>query len=115
MSGKRRRRNWDAEEKRRIVAHARVPGVSVAQVARRYDVNANLVFKWLKDPRYGPAEEVPPVFLPVAMSAAPSEVANQAPELDGRIEIVLSNGHRLSVEGSYDPEALARLVRGLAE
>ncbi len=25
----------------------RVPGVSVSQVARRYDVNANLVFAWL--------------------------------------------------------------------
>ncbi len=33
--------------KRRIVAQTRVPGVSVSQVARRYDVNANMVFKWL--------------------------------------------------------------------
>jgi transposase len=24
--------------------------VSVAQVARRYALNANLIFKWLKDP-----------------------------------------------------------------
>ncbi len=53
MSMKRRRRRlWDDDEKRRIVAQTQVPGVSVSQVARRYDVNANLVFKWLRDPRF---------------------------------------------------------------
>ena len=29
-------------------------GVSVAQVARRYAVNANLIFKWLRDARFAP-------------------------------------------------------------
>ncbi len=53
MSMKRRKRRlWDDDEKHRIVAQTRVPGVSVSQVARRYDVNANLVFKWLRDPRF---------------------------------------------------------------
>ncbi len=53
MSMKRhKRRFWDDDEKHRIVAQTRVPGVSVSQVARRYDVNANLVFKWLRDPRF---------------------------------------------------------------
>lgn len=28
------------------------PGVSVSQVARRYNVNANPVFKWLRYPRF---------------------------------------------------------------
>jgi transposase len=36
MEKKRRRRIWEDEEKRRIVAQARVPGISVSQVARRY-------------------------------------------------------------------------------
>ena len=49
-SGK--RRSWSAGEKRMICAQTRVPGVSVSQVARRYDVNANLVFRWLRDPRF---------------------------------------------------------------
>jgi transposase len=42
MARKRRRRIWEDDEKRRIVAQTRVPGVSVSQVARRYDVNANI-------------------------------------------------------------------------
>ena len=42
--GHRTRRRWSREEKRRIVAQTLIPGVSVSQVARRYDVNTNLVF-----------------------------------------------------------------------
>ena len=53
---RRKRRRWEEEEKRRIVAQTRGPGVSVLQVARRYDVNANLVFKWLRDPRFASVE-----------------------------------------------------------
>jgi len=43
---RRRRRRWSDEEKRRIVAACREPGVSVSEVARRFDVNANQVFTW---------------------------------------------------------------------
>lgn len=32
---------------------------------------------------------------------------------EAKIEIVLSNGHRVSVSGAFDPDALCRLVRGL--
>ena len=51
---RRTRRFWSAEEKRRIVAQTYAPGVSVSQVGRRYDVNANLIFTWRRDPRYKP-------------------------------------------------------------
>jgi len=43
---KRSRRVWSAEEKQQIVAEAVVPGASVAEIARRHGVNANLVFTW---------------------------------------------------------------------
>ena len=39
------RRFWSKDEKRRNVAQTWTPAVSVSQVGRRYDVNANLVFK----------------------------------------------------------------------
>ena len=57
MAGKkgRKKRFWADEEKRSICAQALAPGVSVAQVARRYSMNANLVFKWPKDPRFSPS------------------------------------------------------------
>lgn len=31
----------------------------------------------------------------------------------GKIEIELAVGHRMRIGGSYDPEALVRLIRGL--
>ena len=40
------RRMRTNEEKRRIVEEALVPGASVAAVARRHGVNANLLFGW---------------------------------------------------------------------
>ncbi|MCP4320012.1 MAG: transposase [Hyphomicrobiales bacterium] len=56
MAKKRVRRPWSAEEKRSICLQTLAPGVSVAQVARRYAMNANLILKWLKDPRFQPDE-----------------------------------------------------------
>ncbi|WP_239441315.1 transposase [Paracoccus sp. S4493] len=47
---RRTKRLWTDEEKRTICFQTTAPGVSVAQVARRYAVNANLIFKWLRDP-----------------------------------------------------------------
>jgi transposase len=45
-AGGRRRRSWSLTEKRRMVEESLEPGASVSVVARRYDVNANLLFSW---------------------------------------------------------------------
>ena len=90
-------------------------------MARRYDANANLVFAWLRDPRFRPDEaavEKQVAFLPVEIVAEGREVRGDvdAPALasEDRIELELAGGHRLRVVGNYDPEALVRLIRGLA-
>ena len=44
--GGRRRRSWSVEEKRRMVEESLEPGASVSVVARRSDINANLLFSW---------------------------------------------------------------------
>ena len=123
MARPRKHRHWADEEKRSICLQTRAPGVSVAQVARRYAMNANLIFKWLKDPRYVPDDTVgdDPVFLPVEIS---SETSHAAPLKDdgpvaacaehrGRVEIILPDGVRLKVEGGFDGGELACLVKGL--
>ena len=115
---RRTKRLWTDEEKRSICFQTIAPGVSVAQVARRYAVNANLIFKWLRDPRYAPdPASAPPVseearFLPVEI-VAETRSAPTAPAAENHIEIELAGGHRMRISGSYDPEALARLIRGL--
>ena len=107
------RRRWSQEEKHRIVAQTLMPGASVSQVARRYDVNTNLVFTWRRDLRLRPAvvPESEPTFLPVEVvsSPVPEPVAAET-----TIEVALCNGHRVNVSGSFDVEALCRLVHGLA-
>ena len=115
---RRTKRLWTDEEKRSICFQTAAPGVSVAQVARRYAVNANLIFKWLRDPRFAPdpvsvlAPSEEARFLPVEI-VAETKVPAAAPVADNHIEIELVGGHRMRISGSYDPEALARLIRGL--
>jgi len=118
MPRRRRYRRWSAEEKRSICRETRAPGVSVAQVARRHALNANLIFKWLKDPRFASADtvEAVPVFLPVEIrgdDVPTARMASPAHGAQGRIEIVLATAHRLVVEGPFDADALGRLLRVL--
>ncbi len=115
---RRTKRLWTDAEKRSICFQTTAPGVSVAQVARRYAVNANLIFKWLRDPRFVPdrSSALPPSeearFLPVEI-VAETRSASAAPAAEHHIEIELAGGHRMRIRGGYDPEALARLIRGL--
>lgn len=114
---RRTRRLWTDEEKRSICLQTAAPGVSVAQVAHRYAVNANLIFKWLRDPLYRPepgtgSEEAGLRFLPVEI-VKEAPVTRPIPAAENHIEIELVGGHRMRISGSYDPEALVRLIRGL--
>jgi transposase len=47
-----------------------------------------------------------------AEAARPILPSNVLP--DCLLEIEIAGGHRLRISGSYDPEALARLLRGLS-
>ena len=121
---RRTKRLWTVEEKRSICLQTTAPGVSVAQVARRYALNANVIFKWLRDPRFAPDPDAVPdggsaAFFPSRSSAHP--VREDAPASGdargpggGTIEIDVAGGHRMRISGRYDPEALARLIRGLS-
>jgi transposase len=113
---KRRRRNWSDDEKRMICAQTRFPGISVSQVARRYDVNANQVFNWLKDTRLAASDEVDDTacFLPVEIVGHVEHEDERAVVGEGKMEVALAGGLRLRISGSYDPEALARLIRSLS-
>ncbi len=120
MAERRKRRKWSAEEKCRIVAQTKVPGVSVPQVAHRYDVNANLIFKWVRDPRYNSGS----VDGPEIMSFLPIEVTPNLQTVEpvqehsagsGSIKIVLANGHHLEISGAFDTDTVVRLVHGLSQ
>lgn len=125
MAGKQgqKKRFWSDEEKQSICDQARASGVSVAQVARRYSMNANLIHKWLRDPRFASSEPVPeddnevPDFIEVAITAP--DVPVVAIAADGlsatRVDITLSDGRRILIEGSTSLLAVVGLVQGLTD
>jgi transposase len=121
-----KKRFWSDEEKRSICEQARTPGVSVAQVARRYAMNANLIHKWLRDPLFAPDGEGAEAtgFLPIEVegiaSAPPlsplppaSPCVSGAPLSAQRVDITLSDGRRVLVEGTTALSAVLSLVEGL--
>ncbi len=89
-------------------------GASVASVARHHGLNANMVFLWRRDPRFGPGLDAA-VFLPIEVSATEVPVPPEpvCPANDCQIEIALSSGHRLMLIGAFDPDMVVRLARGL--
>ncbi|WP_367646540.1 transposase [Ruegeria arenilitoris] len=116
---KRKKRFLADEAMREISAQATTPGMSVAQVARRNAVNANLIFKWLKGPRFAPeadASDEEATFLPseieadVAREPVPIAMPMDSPSTclsTSRVDITLSDGRRILIEG---PTALAAVV-----
>lgn len=130
--GRRKKRTWSDGEKREICQQTTMPGVSVAQVGRRYAVNANLIFKWLKDPRFGPQvgdvpklrEDGTATFLPIEVgdpllfveATRPNTDASQSHDRGvcaSRVDITLSDGRRVLVEGPSALSAVLGLVQGL--
>ena len=128
MAGKKgqRKRVWSDEEKRSICMQARVPQVSVAQVARRYAMNTNLIHKWLRDPRFASGEQAVDLSVPEDATFLPIEIADIAPAPTAptpstdsitaqRLDITLSDGRRILVEGPTALSAISTLVEALAQ
>jgi len=115
--GARRRRLWSADEKRRIVAETFAPGASVSIVARRHDLNANMLFTWRR--QVGAITALPAgdavTFVPAAITAEPAATVSPASSVAaGRMEIVLASGDRVIVGTDVDAAALARVVKVLS-
>ena len=140
-----KRRAWSLEERQRIVAEALTPGASIASVARRHGLNANLIFKWLRrsregwlDRRRAPAKETAAAqtFVPVevlelqpslmspglAPSSLPEAKMTAAPARGtskrmrrGVMEVSLPNGARLSIDADVDAQALRRVLSALGD
>lgn len=122
-----KKRFWSDEEKVSICGQTKAPGVSVAQVARRYAMNANLIHKWLRDPRFAPDDEAAETevaeFLPIEVegisSPAPLPKLSAPPTVSvgplsaQRVDITLSDGRRILVEGTTALSAVLSLVEGL--
>ena len=122
-----RRRRWTEEEKRRIVAESEAPGSSVSIVARRHDLNANMLFTWRRKFRereagadVGQAAFIPAIIAMDEVGAGQPAVPpreqqmstedGSAQRLSGLMEIVLAGGSRVIVDRNASAAALARVI-----
>ncbi len=104
-----------------MLAESLAPGASVANVAQRYGVNANLLFTWRRQlAAKSPAEsgklmELAPVTV-VAERTAPEvrDGDGDAARSAGRMEIALAGGERIIVGADVDAAALARVIGALS-
>jgi len=133
------RRRYEDDFKRKVVLEASAPDTSVAEVARRHGLNANLVFNWRK--KFGasstppqpepPAPECqlvavevkpdgPPQSAEVALSQSASpgrDPSERSPRADqataGMIEITLPCGSRVRCSSGVEPALLGEAVTAL--
>ena len=101
------RRRWPEARKRRIVGESLAPGASASVVARRYDENANQLFRWRREyeaagPGAGPA------MVPVAVWPS-----SPAAGCGGTIEIELAGGVRVRISGAVDASVLRQVLEQL--
>lgn len=115
------RRLRTTEEKRRIVEETLVAGASVATVARRHEVNANLVFGWRRLYQKGLLEATAPAsaaMLPVRVESPTivpgkrmsKRTASKRASAGGWIEIEFPGGRQLRVHGAVNTTALERII-----
>ena len=104
---------YDPRAKRELVEAALRPGVSVAGLALRYGINANLLRTWMRRQERRPKMEADreavaplPAFIPVVAAKAARE-----PALPG-VVVGLPNGIRIEL-GPVEANRLATILRHL--
>src|SRR5262245_34675391 len=122
------RRRWTLDEKQRIVAESYSAPRLASVTARRNGLSASQLFTWrrlAREGRLAEAEEAT-TFAPAIISQEPlpsgPNVCSEPPAASdrsssavaiaaaGRIEIILSCGHRIVVGNDVDAAALARVL-----
>ncbi len=88
-----------------VIAETRTPGTSAAEVAHQHDLNTDVVFYWLRDPRYN-GKAGTPAFLPV--EARPAVLVQEA-AAQGRIDVVIELAGGARIRCSDEPSLVAAL------
>jgi transposase len=119
LTGSARRRRWSAAEKAAVVRETLVLGARVSEVARRWQVDAQQVYRWRHNEGVtqrrtmhgGHAAE--PAFVPIVTEAMPVREAAPAASASPVIEVRLAGAVVCVVPGLDDAQltAVLRAVR----
>lgn len=118
ITGRERRRQWSAEDRRRILEEASVPDASAAEVARRHDLLPQQIYTWRRPLRADhPVLREAVSFLPVDVMADQAAPGKPIPRQSsgGQIEIGLAKGRTLRTDIGIDSDVLRRLIRVVEE
>ena len=116
------RRTFTPEQRLAMVRQTQTPGVSVAEVAQRNRVNANLLFRWKRQHECGllPAARNAVTLIPVKRVKEPVKRVRRAKAprvkataVAGTIEIELA-GVRIYLHGSVSEANLTSTLRALS-
>ena len=123
LSGPERRRRWSAEQKLEIVRASFEPDVTIAEVARRFDVTRQQIYQWRSDCRAGrsllaagemvrfAAVDVAPT--PISSVGGDDGHASEPVEFAERVELVLAGGRCLRIPAGIDGARLQDLIRAI--
>jgi transposase len=109
---------WTTAQKLKVVSESLAPHASVMEVARRYDLNANLIYRWRHQAKTGALSRAPEAqsrFALVAVATGGSARASMRSDHDGDcvIEVVLRNGRILRLSEGAAPKRVAPLADAL--
>src|SRR3569833_181344 len=116
-----RRRKWPDREKAQIVREAQRPGAILQEVAQRHGLHPSLLTRWRGQHRTAakkatlPARLLPIRVEPQTRSRFPlgDDIRSSASKL-GSIEIELSAGRRVHIQGMTDAQNLRALLQELS-
>ncbi len=98
------RRRWSDTFKKRVVAEASQPGLTVAQIARRYDLDAKRISNWKT--KFGFRE----ILVPVEVTPDDDNVSMSAERSPSCIEIDLPCGTRVRCHADANTELVADII-----
>jgi len=120
ITGRRRRQDWTADQKARIVAESFQPGANISEVARRNGVNRGLLGVWRKQARVAVMPVAPaPLFATVqiedvaAVHDASVPAARKAVGPRPGLIIVEISDATVRVPNGVDPATLGVLIQAL--
>ena len=112
MDGRQTRRTFSPEFKLARVRQVLDGDESTASVARQYQLNDNLLFKWISEYRSNALWVVrAQPFVPVVIQDTPvgSPLSSVQPAAEVQANLILKSGHRLELSG-LDPQRFRALI-----
>jgi transposase len=105
-----RKRRWTGEEKLAIVREGLQPGAVPTEVMRRHGISSSLFYTWRRQALA--TTKAAPVFTPVRIADAAPPLASP-PRPTSLIEIILSNGAVVRIDGAVDARTLGVVLKSV--